>query len=149
MKAGSQCILCVDDNPYFRHFVSRSLTDYGCKVVDVATAGEALSLVRESPDNYDLLIVADWLPDMSCVELFQTLRSIPYSGRIVITAPELSPNQRAKYESMGVSSVLITPVGYSDILRILEPPSTVSGGEHRADQASDTTSGRAPDSSVP
>jgi two-component system, OmpR family, response regulator ResD len=149
MKAGSQSILCADDNPYFRHFVSRFLTDYGCEVVDVATASEALSLVRERPDDYDLLIVADWLPDMGGVELFQTLRSIPYAGRIVITAPELSPDQRAKYESMGASSVLITPVGYSDILRILEPPNMVGSGEHRAARRGDTTSGQAPDSSVP
>jgi two-component system, OmpR family, response regulator ResD len=148
MKAGSQCILCADDNPYFRHFVSRFLTDYGCEVVDVATASEALSLVRERPDDYDLLIVADWLPDMDGVELFQALRSIPYAGRIVITAPNLMPYRKATYEALGASSFLITPVGYSDVLRILEPPRTGSIGEHRADQPGDATSGRAPDSSV-
>jgi DNA-binding response OmpR family regulator len=149
MKASCQRILCADDNPYFRHFVSRFLTDNGCEVVDVATASEALSLVRERPDDYDILIIADWLPDMDGVDLFQTLRSVSYAGRIVITAANLLPYRRSTYEALGASSFLITPVGYSDILRILEASRTASTGENRADRRSDTTSGRAPDSSVP
>jgi CheY-like chemotaxis protein len=143
-KARCQRILCADNNPYFRHFVSRFLTDSGYEVAEAASASEVLSQVREKPD--DLLIVADWLPDMDGVELFQMLRSIPCAGRIVVTASELSPDRKATYESLGASSFLITPVGYSDILRILKPPGTVSSSEHRTDQRGDTTSGRMPDS---
>jgi CheY-like chemotaxis protein len=149
MKADSQRILCADDNPYFRYFVSQFLTGSGYEVAETATASEALSMVRERPDHYDLLIVADWLPDMDGVELFQTLRAIPYTGRIVVTAPELSPDKKASYESLGASSFLMTPIGYSDILRILKPPATVGAGEHQPDQHDDTNSSRAPDSSSP
>ena len=97
------------------------LSDVGCEVAAAATGGEALSLIRQKPSGYDLLVVADWLPDMDGVELLQTLRSIHYAGRIAITAPQLSPEQRSTYESLGASSILITPVGYCELMRILKP----------------------------
>ena len=134
--------------PSFRQFVSRFLTDNGCEVVDVATAGEALALVRERPDNYDLLIVADSLPDMDGVELIQTLRSIPCTGRLVVTASKLLPYRQATYEALGASSFLITSMSYSDIPRILDAPRMANADEHQANRAGDTTSDRAPDSSA-
>lgn len=131
MKAFFQRVLCADNNPYFRHFVAWFLTDVGCEVATVATASEALSLIREGPDNYDLLIVADWLPDMDGLQLLQTLNSVGYAGRIVITAPHLLVEQRTVYESLGASSVLITPIGYSELMRILEPSPRVRSAEHQ------------------
>jgi CheY-like chemotaxis protein len=121
MKVSCQRILCADTNPYFRQFVSRFLTDSGNEVAEASTASEVLALIRERPDHYDLLIVAGWLPDMDSAELLPALRAIPYAGRIVITLPKLSPDQRTKYESLGTSSFLLTPVSYSDILRVVNP----------------------------
>ena len=146
---GSLCILCADDNLCFRYFVNRLLTDIGCHVAEAGTASEALSLVRKRPDDYDLLMIADCLPDMDGVELFQMLRSIPYTGRIVVTAPKLLPYRQAAYEALGASTILITPVGNADLLRILEPPRTAKNSERRPDQPGDGTCGRAPDSSFP
>jgi CheY-like chemotaxis protein len=72
-RISSQRVLCIDNNPYFRDFVCWFLSDVGCEVR--ATASEALSVIRQKPSGYDLLIVADWLPDRDGVELLQTLRS--------------------------------------------------------------------------
>ncbi len=133
MKATCRRVLCAETNPYFRRFVSWLLTNNGCEVSEAATASEALALIREGPTGYDLVIVADWLPDMDGIELLQTLHSIGYAGRIVVTARRLPPEEGASYKSLGASSILITPVGYSDILRILVPPNTALSGAHRLD----------------
>ena len=146
MKTSCQRILMADTNHYFRHIVSHFLTESGNEVTEAATARELRSLIYQRPDRYDLLIVADWLPDMDSMDLFEALRSIPYAGRIVVTTPELSPDKKARYEALGAFSFLLTPVSYSDILRILEPPDAVGAGENRAVQRCDTTSGREPDS---
>lgn len=118
----AQRILCADTNPYFRGFVTRFLTDSGYEVAATGTASEMISLIRQRPDHYDLLLVADWLPDMNSSEFLPALRSIPFHGRIVVTIPELSPEEKMKYHSLGASSFLLTPVGYSDILRVVNPP---------------------------
>ena len=112
----SQTVLCVDSNPYFREFVRWFVSDVGCEVAVAATGGEALSVIRRNPSAYDILIVADWLPDMDGGQLLQTLRSIPVAGRITITASALSLDRRTIYESLGAASILTTPLGYSDQL---------------------------------
>lgn len=125
----SRRVVCIDSNFYFREFVCWFLSDVGCEVKGVATAKEGLSLIREEPAGYDILIIADWLPDMDGVELLQRPRSMPYAGRIAMTAPQLSPEQRAIYESLGASSILITPLGYSELMRVLEA-GVAGGGEN-------------------
>lgn len=133
-KASCHRILCVDRNRYFRRFMSWLLTCNGCEVLQAATAREALRLLRRKPTYYDLLIVAHSLPDMNGIELLQMLHSIGYTGRIVVTARRLHQEEGARYKSLGASSILITPVGYSDILRTLAPPNTAVSGAHRLDQ---------------
>lgn len=127
----SQTVLCVDSNPYFREFVRWFVSDVGCAVAVAATGGEALSVIRRNPSAYDILIIADWLPDMDGAQLLQTLRSIPVDGRITITTSALSADQRILYESLGAVSVLTTPVGYSELMRVLAPVAAGnSGSQH-------------------
>ena len=149
MKAGPKRMLCADDNLCYLNFMSRFLSINRCEVAEAGTATEVLSLVRRRPGDYDLLIIADWLPDMDGVELIQTLRSIPYTGGIVVTAPKLLPYRRAAYEALGVSAALITPVCHSDLLRILELLRTDRIGTHWPDRPDDATSSGAQDSSAP
>ena len=145
-RISSQRVFCIDSNPYFHEFVCWFFSDVGCEVAAAETASEALSLIRQKPRGYDVLIVADWLPDMDGVELLQTLRSIHYAGRIAITAPQLSPEQRSTYESLGASPILITPVGYCELMRILEPVVATSSASR--DQRDDSAHGQAPLSSA-
>jgi DNA-binding response OmpR family regulator len=126
----SQTVLCIDSNPYFREFVRWFVSDVGCEVAVAATGGEALSVIRRKPSAYDILIVADWLPDMDGLQLLQTLRSIACAGRIVIVASALSLDRRTVYESLGATSILTTPLGYIELMRILEPAATNSESEH-------------------
>ena len=44
------------------------------------------------------------------------------ASEIVVTVFELSPEEKIKYHSLGASSFLLTPVGYSEILRVVNPP---------------------------
>jgi len=127
----SQTVLCIDSNPYFREFVRWFVSDVGCAVAVAATGGEALSVIRRKPSAYDILIVADWLPDMDGLQLLQTLRSIPCAGRIAITASALSLDRRTIYESLGATSILTTPLGYSELMRILQPVAATNSGSQR------------------
>jgi DNA-binding response OmpR family regulator len=126
----SQTVLCVDSNPYFCEFVRWFISDVGCEVAVAATGEEALSVIRRNPRAYDILIIADWLPDMDGAQLLQTLRCIPVAGRITITTSVLSPDQRILYESLGAASVLTTPFGFSELMRVLEPIAASNSGSH-------------------
>lgn len=127
----SQTVLCIDSNPYFREFVRWFVSDVGCEVTVAATGSEALSVIRRKPNAYDVLIVGDSLPDMDGLQLLQTLRSIPSLRRVTITASALSAERRSTYESLGATSILTTPLGYCELMRILQPvAATNSGSPH-------------------
>jgi CheY-like chemotaxis protein len=120
-RISSQRVLCIDNNPYFREFVCWFVSDVGCEVSATSNAADAIALIRRNSSEYDLLILADWLPDMDGVELLRQLQAMDYSGRIVVTtAQELRPEQHRIYESLGASSIIVTPIGYAELMRILE-----------------------------
>lgn len=120
-RISSQRVLCIDNNPYFREFVCWFVSDVGCEVSATSNGADAITLIRRNPMEYDLLILADWLPDMDGVELLRQLQAMDYSGRVVVTtAQELRPEEYRMYESLGASSVIATPIGYAEVMQILE-----------------------------
>ncbi len=120
-RISSQRVLCVDSNRYFRDFVCWFVSDVGCEVSPASNGGDAIALIRRNPGQYDLLILADWLPDMDGVELLRQLQAADYRGRVVVTTVrELRSEQRQMYESLGASSIIVTPIGYGEMMRILE-----------------------------
>lgn len=127
-RISSQRVLCVDNNPYLREFVRWFFSDVGCAVSAVANAAEAISLIADNPANYDLLIMADWLPDMQGLELLRQLRALGCSKRVVITTPhELSPERQQTYRTLGVSLIIVTPLGYHEVMRILQESMAQNG----------------------
>lgn len=94
-RISSQRVLCIDNNPYFRDSVRWFVSDVGCEVSGASNASEAIAMIQRNPHRYDLLIIADWLPDMDGVELLRQLQAIACAGRIAVTAPQLSPEQRS------------------------------------------------------
>ncbi len=134
-RISSQRVLCIDSNPYLRNFVCWFVSDVGCEVSAAANAGEAIAMVQGNPNQYDVLILADWLPDMDGLELVRQLRAMSYFGRIAVTtAKELLPEPRNIYESLGVSSIIVTPIGYAELMRILEQAARSLEGSGRGEE---------------
>jgi CheY-like chemotaxis protein len=135
-RISSQRVLCVDSNRFFRDFVCWFVSDVGCEVSAAPTGGDAIALIERSPTQYDLLILADWLPDMDGVELLRQLQTMGYSGRVVVTTTqELRSEQHRMYESLGVSSIIVTPIGYGELMRILEQMAGGVKGSGRSKEA--------------
>jgi DNA-binding response OmpR family regulator len=119
-RISSQRVLCVDSDRSFRDFVCWFVSDVGCEVFAAPKGGDAIALIERSPTEYDLLILADWLPDMDGVELLRQLQTMGYSGRVVVTTTqELRSKQHRMYESLGVSSIMVTPIVYGELMRRL------------------------------
>jgi UDP-3-O-[3-hydroxymyristoyl] N-acetylglucosamine deacetylase len=74
----SERILLVDDSPDVTRVCAQILSDEGFEV-DIAHRGrQALSMLKEKDDDYDVLIVDFALPDISGLDLLHSLeRDIP------------------------------------------------------------------------
>ncbi len=95
-------VLVVEDNPLDGRLLRRTLDQQGiCRVVEAHSAEQALLMLRQSIP--DLIILDLMLPDMSGFELLEVVRTDPSTRDIpvvVLTAKELSSDERARLEKL-------------------------------------------------
>lgn len=115
-------VMCVDDNHYFLTASSRFLATCGHVVTQVTNGKDAIALVRENNDRYDVILVEDSISDLGGTEVVRALRDCGFQRRILIKASDLSPARRVAYESLGVYAMIETPVDLYKLLRCIQNP---------------------------
>jgi two-component system chemotaxis response regulator CheY len=103
-------ILIVDDSRVMRAIVTRTLRQAGYAghdLVEAANGTEALDLVEaESPD----LVLSDWnMPEMTGIELLETLRGRGRDVPFGFVTSEGSPEMRERAASAGARFLIAKP----------------------------------------
>jgi len=113
-------LLVVEDEADTLEFLRRLLTTHGATVLTAATAGEALSLVRDQPP--DLMISDIGLPEMDGYDLIQSVRRQPSPGRdipaIALTAYARSED-RTRALRAGYQAHIAKPVEPNELLAMI------------------------------
>ena len=113
-------LLVVEDEADTLEFLRRLLTTHGATVLTAATAGEALSLVRDA--RPDLLISDIGLPEMDGYDLIQNVRRQPSPGRdipaIALTAYARSED-RTRALRAGYQAHIAKPVEPNELLAMI------------------------------
>jgi two-component system chemotaxis response regulator CheY len=104
-------ILVVDDSKVMRKLVTRSIRQAGfgdAVVVEAEDGAHAVEVARrELPD----LILADWnMPNMTGIEMLQTLRAEGDTVRVGFVTSESTAEIRMLAESAGASFFLTKPL---------------------------------------
>ena len=99
-------VLVVDDDPQARELVTAILRPEGYRVIQAGAGERGLALVQtHSP----AVVVLDWLlPDLSGAALLARLRAdaaTRAAAALMLTAHELSGDERARLETEGVALV--------------------------------------------
>lgn len=115
-------ILIVDDSRVMRAIVTRTLRQAGYTGHDVveATNGlEALEVVEsDAPD----LVLSDWnMPEMSGIDLLQTLRGRGRTVPFGFVTSEGSPEMRERAASAGAEFLIAKPFSPEQFRDVLEP----------------------------
>ena len=100
--AGKPKILLVDDSAFFRNLLSPMLTVAGYSVTAVESASEALS-IRESGQDFDLIISDIEMPDMNGFEFAENLRAEGSWAEkpIIALSSHSAPNDMARGRDVG------------------------------------------------
>jgi CheY-like chemotaxis protein/two-component sensor histidine kinase len=113
-------LLVVEDEADTLEFLRRLLTTHGATVLTAATAGEALSLVRDQ--RPDLMISDIGLPEMDGYDLIQNVRRQPSPGRdipaIALTAYARSED-RTRALRAGYQAHIAKPVEPNELLAMI------------------------------
>ncbi len=95
LPRGTERILVVDDEDPVRIIMQRSLEHIGYSVVAAPSGDEALSIFKEDPSSFDLVIIDMIMPVMSGEELFERLIEI-HPGTGVLIASGYSSDSRTR-----------------------------------------------------
>ena len=109
-------ILAVDNEPSVT-LSMRFVFDgprYEIRTVDSGSA--ALAQLDANPDQYDVIIVDEKMPNLTGVELVSAIRKRGISGKVIVVSAHLSRETRAAYQRVGVHVMLSKPFNI-DILR--------------------------------
>ncbi len=103
-------ILYADDMRELWCLLEVTLSRDGHTVETVADGREALERITAAPGAFDLLITDHHMPFMNGLELVRRLRSLPFTGKIVVFSSELDLAISEAYRRLRVDCILPKPI---------------------------------------
>jgi len=113
-------ILVVDDEKAVTSSVRVVLKALG-HVVDVLHDGdEALEMLLESPDQYQILITDHHMCRLSGLQLLQGLQGGAFKGKVAVLSGYLTADLESQYRSLGADKILRKPFELDELRNAVE-----------------------------
>ena len=119
MNAESFSILAVDDNELNLGLFKLFLRQLGHTVTAVNNPEEAIKLVSDRSDTFDLIFTDIQMPGMTGIEASDKFRSSGFTGPIIAITAHLSAVEQQRIFDSTISDVLIKPVTKPELIRVL------------------------------
>jgi len=120
VRGNNERILLVDDEPLLLDTMEIMLRSVGYRVTAQAHSAEALQIFQARPDDFDLVITDQTMPEMTGVELAHALLQIKADTLIILCTgfSELVSPDQAK--DVGIREFLYKPIGIHDLARTVK-----------------------------
>jgi len=102
-------ILAVDNEPSVTLSLRYVFAGSRYEIKTVESSEAALALVDANPNWYDVLIVDQIMPNLTGLELVQSVRKHGFSGKIIVVAADLMQETRESFEKLDVHTMLAKP----------------------------------------
>jgi two-component system, OmpR family, KDP operon response regulator KdpE len=112
MRKAANTILVIDDEPQIRRFVKAGLELYGYSVSEAENGAAGLNAIAHS--GPDLIILDLGLPDMSGLEVLNTIRSwsnVP----VIVLSVQVDEEQKVHLLRSGADDYMIKPFGIAEL----------------------------------
>lgn len=83
---GKEKILLVDDDLLSRHILVDILKDIGCSVMEIDNSNQALNIIREDKNRFDIIIADLIMPFFDGQELAAEIAGLKSGSKVVITS---------------------------------------------------------------
>jgi len=114
----SNRILCTEDDLDTREMLVVLLENSGYEVVCSNNAEQAYSLI--STEQFDLLLLDNWMPGGSGVELVRVVRSAGHSSPIMFYSGAAAAFDKQEALDAGAQGYLTKPIGTADLVSEVE-----------------------------
>ena len=110
MPTGNERILYVDDEELLTDLFSRLLDPLGYKVTTITNSTEALKLFKSKPDDFDMLITDQSMPDLSGVEMAIEFLKIRPDIPIILCTGYSSKISAEEAKKIGIKEFMMKPL---------------------------------------
>ena len=118
LPTGTERILFVDDEECIAYTCNELLECQGYKVTSITSSTEALSVFKASPDEFDLVITDETMPEMSGTALAIELLKIRANIPIVLCSGYRSGDSEADAKSSGIREFCVKPMNMEQLAMI-------------------------------
>jgi PAS domain S-box-containing protein len=112
-------VLLVDDDPSAGNALSAILQKIGCDVSYCESGTEALAVVTDEPDWFDLVITDLAMPAMSGLDLAGRLREHNFTRPIVLASARLQDASFEDRARLGIECVIAKPFTLSEVAAVM------------------------------
>jgi signal transduction histidine kinase/CheY-like chemotaxis protein len=116
LSTHEKSVLVVDDELEVRQNLSLLLREFGCKVKQTGLFLEAITFAEN--ENFDLVLVDNWLADGLGIDLCERIKSKGFSGKCVLVTGDTRSETRAAAEAKGIP-LLSKPVRAAAMIELL------------------------------
>ncbi|MCI0470295.1 MAG: response regulator, partial [Candidatus Aminicenantes bacterium] len=119
VQHGTERILLVDDEYLLAESGKELLENLGYQVVNRTSSIEALEAFRSHPDNFDLVVTDQTMPNMTGVQLTLELKKIRPDIPIILCTGFSEKVNEKNFLAKGISSFLMKPLISDDLARVV------------------------------
>ncbi len=115
MPEGTEQILLIDDDPMLATLGEQMLTAMGYQVTMMTDSMNALKLFTANPDNFDLVITDQTMPELSGKDLIQKLKKIKIDIPTILYTGFSNQIDEELAKELGISAFLMKPLNMSTL----------------------------------
>jgi len=112
-------ILCADDNAELVELLSDMLRFYGYRVECAYDGQQALDVIVDDPEKFDLLITDMQMPGLDGHSLVVKARSWGFLGKVIVFAGALSLDERQRFGELGVEAIVDKPGDHRQLISVV------------------------------
>ncbi len=112
-------ILLVEDNEFVRAAMTDAINALGYQVFAAAEAGEALDIANRAETVIDLVVSDLVMPGMNALELYETLKTKAYGGKMLIVTGYPMPHAGSSLAARPGVAWAEKPVGMDELKLLL------------------------------
>jgi len=119
LAGGTERVLVVDDEEAITKVIKTILDRLGYKVIATTDSQKALELVRNDPNQFDLLITDQSMPHLSGVDLARKILKLNPTMPIILCTGYSSAISEKEALAIGIRKYLLKPVARSTLVQIV------------------------------
>jgi len=116
---GAESVLFVDDDPMIIDLGKQMLGDIGYNVVTAFSGTEALAIMVDDPQRFELIITDQTMPKMTGHELAQEIRKLNPDVPIILSTGYSSKIREEDIEKYGISAYCNKPLRLNELSQVI------------------------------